>query len=160
MKETHCLPRLPLWHQYSCWTQRLCNGVVVSYIRNIVSGDPGMFAVHCSWGHESLEGCVSKSQLSQQNIVPRVTAEEMSHQSNKSQLIVPKTGEMGGKKCKTSHDSYLSVNKHRNSVTESSVQQNNCSKQTVCGSMKNKASDATVQQSDDQQSCCIGNIWL
>jgi len=110
-----------------------------------------MFAVHCSSGHESLEGCVSKSQLSQQKVVPRVTAEEVSHHSNKSQLIVPKIGEMGGEKCKTSRDSYLSVNKHRNSVTESSAQQSNCSKQTVCGSMKNKASDATVQQSDDQQ---------
>ena len=75
--------------------------------------------MHCSSGHESLEGCVSKSQLGQQNVVHKVTAEEMSHQSRKSQLMVPEIGEVGGEKCKTSHDSNLSVKKHRNSVTES-----------------------------------------
>jgi hypothetical protein len=32
---------------------------------------------------------------------------------------VPKIGEMDGEKCKTSHDCYLSVNKHWNSVTVS-----------------------------------------
>jgi len=75
--------------------------------------------VHCSSGHESLEGCVPKSGQGQQNVVPRVTAEETSHQSSKSQLMVPGIGEMGGGKCKTSRDSNLHVNKHRNSVTES-----------------------------------------
>ena len=75
--------------------------------------------MHCSSGHESLEGCVPKSGQGQQNVVPRVTAEETSHQSSKSQLMVPGIGEMGGEKCKTSRDSNLHVNKHRNSVTES-----------------------------------------
>jgi hypothetical protein len=131
----------------------LCNGVKASYVFNIVSGNPRMFAGHWSSGHESLEGRVSKSQQGQQNVLPRVTAEETSHQGNKSQLMVPKIREMDGERCKTSHDSYLSVNKCRHSVTESSVQQNNCSKEAVYGSMKNKASDATVQQNDDQLSC-------
>jgi hypothetical protein len=99
--------------------QCLCNGVVVSHVFNIVSGDQRTFAVHCSSGHESLEGCMSKSQQGQQNVVPRVTAEETSHQSSKSQLMVPEIREMGGEKCKTSHDSNLRVNKHRDSVTES-----------------------------------------
>ena len=99
--------------------QCFCNGVVASYVFNIVSGDERMFAVHCSSGHESLEGCMSKSQQGQQNVVPRVTAEETSHQRSKSQLMVPEIGEMGGEKCKTSHDSNLSVNKRRNSVSES-----------------------------------------
>jgi len=44
-----------------------------------------------------------------------------------------------------------------NSLTESSVQQSNCSKEAVCGSVKNKASDATVQQNDNQQPCFIAN---
>jgi len=26
MKETYCLSRLPLWHQYLCWMQCFCNG--------------------------------------------------------------------------------------------------------------------------------------
>ena len=119
MKETLCLPRLPLQHEYCWWMQCLCNGVVVSHVFNIVSGDERTFAVRCSSGHESLEGCVSKSQQGQQNVVPRVTAEETSHQSSKSQLMVPEMGEMDGEKCKTSHVINLSVNKHRNSVTES-----------------------------------------
>ena len=99
--------------------QCLCSGVVVSHVFNIVSGDQRTFAVHCSSGHESLEGCVLKSQQGQQNVVPRLTAEETLHHSSKSQLMVPEIGEMGGEKCKTSHDSNLSVNKRRNSVTES-----------------------------------------
>jgi len=99
--------------------QCLCNGIVVSHVFNIVSGDQRTFAVHCSSGRESLEGCVSKSQQGQQNVVSRVPAEETFHQSSKSQLMVPGIREMGGEKCKTSHDNKLHVNKPRNSVTKS-----------------------------------------
>ena len=49
----------------------------------------------------------------------RITDEETSHQSSKSQLMVPGIREMGDEKCKISHDSKLHVNKHKNSVTKS-----------------------------------------
>jgi hypothetical protein len=97
----------------------LCSGVVVSLAFNIVSADERKVALHCSSGHAGLEGCASKSQQGQQNVVHRVTAEETTHQGSKLQLMVPEIREMDGEKGKASYDSCLSDDKHGTHVTES-----------------------------------------
>ncbi|GFG33539.1 hypothetical protein Cfor_03446 [Coptotermes formosanus] len=93
-----------------------CIEILVNVLKR--GSDSSKVALCCSSGSESLEGCASKSQQGQQNVVHRVTAKETSDQGSMSQLMVPEIRELDDK-CKVPHDSCHSDDKRRICVTES-----------------------------------------
>jgi hypothetical protein len=89
------------------------------------------------------------------------------HESETSSFIKAAVRHNGENKTKESVDQQSASSHHDGGVQKEgtqkstqlidSVQQSHGSKQAVCGSMKNTASDATVQQNNDQQSCVNSN---